>query len=149
MDAIQKFNELKQGNTEFTFYDPATAPLAMYGLMPDYRRLPREVAEQTSEGVLMLHANTAGGRIRFRTDSQKIVLLGQYPNIGSGFNLCRAAQSCFDLYADGEYLGTYLMTHTYADAWRLVALLGVAAALLFSLLGFIETRKMKKAAVEK
>ena len=107
MDAIQKFDELKQGNTEFTFYDPATPPLAMYGLMPDYRRLPREVAEQTSEGVLMLHANTAGGRIRFRTDSQKIVLLGQYPNIGSGFNLCRAAQSCFDLYADGEYCGVF------------------------------------------
>ncbi|MBE6036927.1 MAG: MFS transporter [Clostridiales bacterium] len=46
-------------------------------------------------------------------------------------------------------LGTYLMTHTYADAWRLVALLGVAAALLFSLLGFIETRKMKKQTEQK
>lgn len=107
MDATCKYNELLQSSPDLIFYDPATPPLAMYGLLPDYRRLPREVAEQTSEGVLMLHANTAGGRIRFRTDSQKIVLVCQYPNMGSGFNLCRAGQSCFDLYADGAYCGAF------------------------------------------
>lgn len=105
MDATCKYEELLQASPELTFYDPAAWPLTMYGLLPDYRRMPKEIAEKVSDGVLELHTNTAGGRIRFRTDSQKIVLLCQYPNIGSGFNLCRAAQSCFDLYADGEYCG--------------------------------------------
>lgn len=107
MDAAQKYDELIQNNADMNFYDPATPPMAMYGLLPDYRRIPRELAEQTSEGVLSLHANTAGGRIRFRTDAQKIVLLCHYPYIGTGFNLCRAAQSCFDLYADGAYCGVF------------------------------------------
>ena len=107
MDATCKYNELQQENAEFIFYDPAIKPLTMYGLLPDYRRLPSEVAEKVSDGVWDLHANTAGGRIRFRTDSQKIVLLCQYPTMNYGINICRVGTSCFDLYADGEYWGAF------------------------------------------
>ena len=49
-------------------------PFAVYGLYRagesgQYRRLPAEAAEKVSPGILALSTHTAGGRVRFRTDS--------------------------------------------------------------------------------
>ena len=92
----------------FDFYDVDSAPFRIYGVYRDgekYRRLPPEVAETVNEGVLILHANTAGGRIRFKTNSKRIAFLiwcngglptenGAYMNKGS-----------LDVYADGRFMG--------------------------------------------
>lgn len=107
MDIAQKYEEIKRTAQNVAFYDLPSQLFAVYGLLPDFRRMPQEVAEKVNDGVKTLHTNTAGGRIRFRTDSQKIVLLCQYPNISSGLNICRIGISCFDLYADGEYCGAF------------------------------------------
>lgn len=94
--------------TGYDFYDIDEAPFRIYGVYRDgekYRRLPPEVAETVNEGVLILHANTAGGRVRFMTDSKKIAFLiwgngslptenGAYMNRGS-----------LDVYADGRFMG--------------------------------------------
>ncbi len=59
------------------FFDPDQAPFKIYGVFKEdgaYRRMPKAVAEQISEGVLGLHANAAGGRIRFITDSPYVVV---------------------------------------------------------------------------
>lgn len=34
-----------------------------------FRRMPKEIAENVNDGVLSLHSNTSGGRLRFITDS--------------------------------------------------------------------------------
>ena len=94
--------------TGYDFYDIDEAPFRIYGVYREgekYRRLPPEVAETVNEGVLFLHANTAGGRVRFVTDSKKIAFLiwgdgglstenGAYLNRGS-----------LDVYADGRFMG--------------------------------------------
>lgn len=54
-------------------------PFDIYGLYQPretgvYRRMPEETAEQVSQGVLDLSAHTAGGRIRFRTDSPYVAV---------------------------------------------------------------------------
>lgn len=54
-------------------------PFKVYGLYGDiekdgFRRMPEEVAKNTSSEVLRLHTHTSGGRIRFCTDSEKVVL---------------------------------------------------------------------------
>ena len=41
MDATRKYEELLQASPDLTFYDPAAWPLTMYGLLPDYRRMPK------------------------------------------------------------------------------------------------------------
>lgn len=54
------------------FYDVKTEPFRVFGVFYDsgkFRRLPENMAKSVSEGVHGLHANTAGGRVRFRTDS--------------------------------------------------------------------------------
>lgn len=107
MDLTQKYDEMKQAEQNVTFYELPCEPFGVYGLLPDFRRMPKTVAEKVSDGVRDLHTNPAGGRLRFRTDSQKIVLLCHYPRIDMGQNLCRIAQSCFDLYADGAYCGAF------------------------------------------
>ena len=64
--------------TGYDFYDIDEETFRIYGVYRDgekYRRLPPEVAETVNEGVLILHANTAGGRVRFMTDSKKIAFL--------------------------------------------------------------------------
>ena len=53
------------------FYDPKQEPFHIYGVFHEdgkFRRLPETVAKAVSEGVWCLHAHTAGGRIRFRTE---------------------------------------------------------------------------------
>jgi hypothetical protein len=39
-----------------------------------YRRLPKDVADATNEGVSYLSTKTAGGRVRFATDSPYVVV---------------------------------------------------------------------------
>ncbi|MFR3484839.1 MAG: SGNH/GDSL hydrolase N-terminal domain-containing protein, partial [Clostridia bacterium] len=57
------------------FRDVREDPFQVYGLYnykeePVFRRLPQSVAEQANEGVQNLHTNTAGGRVKFKTNSK-------------------------------------------------------------------------------
>lgn len=59
------------------FYNGEDAPFSLHGVFREgekLRRIPEAVAEQVSPGVLELHANTAGGRIRFVTDSPYVAV---------------------------------------------------------------------------
>ena len=63
-------------------------PFEIYGLYQpketgQYRRMPAEVAERVSEGVVGLSSHTAGGRIRFRTDSPYVAVKAKLT--GQGF----------------------------------------------------------------
>lgn len=60
-----------------SFYDVNTPPFAVSGVFYEngmFRRLPEAVAKSVSEGVYALHANTAGGCVRFKTDSRRIAI---------------------------------------------------------------------------
>ena len=93
-------------------YDARKAPFRIYGLYkPEergtFRRMPKEVAEATSKRVTLLHENTAGGRLRFSTDSAYISVGAIMPPME--FSSPRTAvfaganMGIFDLYADGEH----------------------------------------------
>ena len=63
-----------------------TEPFQLYGLYAPqseggFRRMPEAVARQTNSGVAALYANTAGGRLRFRTDSRVVALKAVMPNL--------------------------------------------------------------------
>lgn len=87
------------------FYDVRKPPFDLYGFydpegQPFFRRLPEDVAEATSEGVAKLCRESAGGRVRFTTDSSYIAIkveLGPYGR-SSHTTLCNSAG--FDLYED-------------------------------------------------
>ena len=70
------------------YYDPTKPPFRLMGVMPPdpatgdiYRRLPKEVADATNEGVSWLSTFTAGGRIRFTTDSPYVIITVSLPEL--------------------------------------------------------------------
>lgn len=46
-----------------------------------YRRVPEDVAAATSTSVAALSSNTAGGRLRFSTDSEYIAIYAEMPSM--------------------------------------------------------------------
>ena len=89
------------------FYDAKEAPICLFGIWHDgevYRRVPKDVAENTSQGLVSLATATAGGRIRFVTDSPYVILKAQYPSLGYMPHMPRSGSAGFDMYVnkDGE-----------------------------------------------
>jgi hypothetical protein len=86
--------------------------------------MPEAVAKTVSEGVHFLHANTAGGRLRFKTDSSYIAISTKLDSICrmDHFPLCGTAG--FDLYADGEYVKTFRPPYDMIDGYEYLAVLG-------------------------
>lgn len=60
---------------EPVFLDVTKPPFDIYGLCEGFCRLPRPVAEATSKEVAELSLMPAGGRIRFKTDSDYVVVM--------------------------------------------------------------------------
>ncbi len=116
------------GASDVVFYDVRKEPFNIYGLydpcnQPQFKRLPDEVAKSVSTGVERLYLNTAGGRVRFATDSEyvairtKIEIPTQYPHM-SMFGMAG-----FDLYlddpdtADSRYYETFKIGADATDGY--------------------------------
>lgn len=63
-----------------------------------WRRLPEAVARSASPGVLQLHTHTAGGCLRFRTDSRRVALRAAMHNIEKMSHFALTGSCGFDLY---------------------------------------------------
>ena len=76
--------ETKLSVDDIVFYDTKNEPFAIYGVFFEgdrYRRLPESVAKEVSAGVYGLHTNTAGGRVRFMTDSPYVAIHAKMPAV--------------------------------------------------------------------
>ena len=73
----------------------------IYGVFHDgerYRRIPADVAEATSPAVAGLCKNTAGGRVRFMTDSPYVFIKVVYENAHVMTHMPLTGSSGFDMY---------------------------------------------------
>ena len=98
------------GLSNLVWLDVKKSPFRIHGLMPSkpgvaFTRMPDEIAATVSAGVRYLATNTAGGRIRFRTNSTRIALKAVMPDHGIMAHITMVGQAGFDLYASdkGEY----------------------------------------------
>ena len=97
--------------SDIVFCSALKEPFEIYGVTYSegkYRRMPKSVAEATSEGVTFLHANTAGGRVRFATDSSYIAISVKYGNIGKMPHFALTGSAGFDMYVDSAYNSTFV-----------------------------------------
>lgn len=110
---------------ERAWLDIEQAPFQICGLMREgdrYVRMPSAVAAQVNEGVRDLCFHTAGGRVRFATDSPFIAIKAAMHSVGRmpHFTLCGSAG--FDLYDDtGEkpvYRGTFMPPYEFEDGYE-------------------------------
>lgn len=102
---------------DVVWFEAKDDPIRVYGLAvchkgDVFRRMPQDVADRTNDGVRYLNLNTAGGRVRFRTNSPYVAIKAVMPDNGTMPHITMTGQSGFDLYAgdNGEqhYVGSFI-----------------------------------------
>ena len=76
-----------------------------------YRRLPKEIAEKTNEGVAHLSKNTAGGRVRFCTNSPYIVVRVEEPFEMPVSHMTVVGKCGVSLFVDNKFKGTIMPSY--------------------------------------
>ena len=115
----QNFKRSENGNcTDTIFWDCTEEPFRIYGLLvptkigDPYLRLPVQIADTVSEGVSALNAHTAGGRLRFRTDSPFVAIRARLHSVGDMPHMTLCGSAGFDLYdrdrGEERYSGTFI-----------------------------------------
>lgn len=80
-------------------------PFRIYGLTEGYRRLPSDIINIINNGVSGLALHSAGGRIRFATDSQAIFIRVELIGGGMMDHMPLSGMSGVDIYADRVFRG--------------------------------------------
>ena len=92
------------------FYDAKTNPFSIHGLTYSdgiFHRVPLSVAKNTSAGVNYLNYNTAGGRVRFKTNSSYVAISVKYALLGKMPHFAFCGSIGFDLYEGTRYVKTF------------------------------------------
>lgn len=86
---------------DLKFYSAAENPALLFGLLSQdgcLRRMPEEVASRVSEGVRELHFHTAGGRLRFCTNSTRVAIAARMNHVYKMPHFAFSGSAGFDLY---------------------------------------------------
>ena len=93
-----------------------------------FRRMPQDIADRVNDGVNQLNLNTAGGRIRFITDSDYVAVNVKYNGVGKMPHFAITGSAGLDLYTnegDGDiYAGTFMPPFDVNDRYESVIDLG-------------------------
>ena len=109
------------------FYNPLKAPFVISGVEyidGVYYRMNPDVAERVSDGVKYLNTNTAGGRIRFKTDSGYVAICAKYVTVGKMPHFAFSGSIGFDLYVDNVYSGTFMPSVDIANTLEAIVYIG-------------------------
>ena len=114
-DIDKNFAAAAFSRDDVTFYDVRRAPFRIYGLYepqtePIFRRMPASVAERVSEGVKGLATHTAGGRVRFKTNSPFIAIRADMPALSPMCHMPLTGQASFSLYFNKHGQSIYYRT---------------------------------------
>ena len=87
-----------------------SAPFSLRGVYYDegaFRRMPSDIAAAVNPGVRALSSATAGGRLRFRTNSPYVAIRAMLPPPSLMNHMPLSGSAGFALYIDGAYAGKY------------------------------------------
>ena len=110
-DIDKNFIVAAPDSAQTVFFDVARPPFTVHGLLHDetgYYRLPPAVAAAANSGVQQLNLDTAGGRVRFLTDADRLVLRAGLRHVTKMPHFAITGSVGFDLYADNVYRGTFV-----------------------------------------
>lgn len=93
------------------YYDVRRDPFKVYGLYDcrngrQFKRLPDEIGEKVNEGVKALYKHTAGGRVRFSTDSDVVIIKAVMPSVTRVPHMPVTGAAGLDLYVDDPENGS-------------------------------------------
>ncbi|MBQ3095898.1 MAG: SGNH/GDSL hydrolase family protein [Clostridia bacterium] len=113
------------------FYNACSASFEIYGLAQKgegvrFARMPEAFAEKVSGNVQILNLHTAGGRVRFSTDSKYIAVKVLWSGQGRMSHMPLTGQCGFDLYVDegarSRYKSTFIPGNNCDEGYESVAL---------------------------
>lgn len=116
MKTIEEIDKNFRANTDVSgknveFHSAEEEPFKIYGVFREndrFCRLPKSVAQTVNEGVALEACNTAGGRIRFRTDSPYVVLHAVMGSYGRMPHFVFCGSCGFDIYDESGEKNTFL-----------------------------------------
>lgn len=108
------------------FYRMPQAPFSLHGVYYDngmFRRIPTDVAERVSEGVVVLHTHTSGGRIRFCTDSPFVAIKTHQSVISRMPHFAITGTGGLDMYTredggDYRFVGAFVPPYSVEDGFE-------------------------------
>lgn len=106
---------------DIKFYSVEEEPFKVYGVFKEngkYRRIPEKLAVQVSDGVYQLHANTAGGRVKFKTNSTYVAIHVEMDGLGKMPHFAFTGSIGFDLYVDNHYKKTFVPPFDIEDGYE-------------------------------
>ena len=109
------------------FYSALGAPFKIYGVFYEngkFRRTPEDVAKSVSQWVYYLHTNTAGGRVRFKTNSPYVAIYAELNEPGKMPHFPLSGSCGFDLYVGEKYKGTFMPPFDVSTSYESVIDLG-------------------------
>lgn len=92
------------------FYDSKSEPFKIYGVYHDgerFRRIPQELGDKLGGWLKILSKNTAGGRVRFRTNSS-FIAINRKGQMDTMPHMAATGSSGFDLYFGTRYIKTFV-----------------------------------------
>lgn len=109
-----------------TFHSIQEHAFSLYGVFFEngtYRRMPEQVAKTVSEAVTRLHTYTAGGRLKFVTDSRYIAIHAVMPGMEKMPHFALTGSAGFDLYVgkQEEYYATFIPPFYATNSYESVA----------------------------
>ena len=113
---------------DIKFFKADEVPFKIHGVFMEngkYRRMPEKVAVNVSEGVYALHTNTAGGRVRFITDSPYVAIYTKMEGMARLPHFALTGAAGFDLYADNRYVKTFAPPYYMETCEKFVEILGL------------------------
>ncbi len=123
------FIDTKIDKNDIRFHTVDDGPFKIYGVFKEngkYRRVPENIAKNVSEEVYCLHTHTSGGRVRFLTDSPYIAINALMDNLMKMSHFALAGSIGFDLYADNQYIKTFVPPFNIEDKYEGLIELGEA-----------------------
>ncbi len=109
------------------FYNVDEAPFKLYGIFREgdrYKRLPDEVAKTVNETVYYFHDATAGGRVRFVTDSSYVAIYTNLDKCTKGPHFAITGSCGFDLYVDNNFIRAIVPPFDVTNNYERVVELG-------------------------
>lgn len=103
---------------DITWFNVKNYPFTIHGVVYDntagrYLRMPDEIAQSVSQGVGLLNDNTAGGRVRFYTNSSFIGIHAVMKNPPPFSHMPIMGKSGFDLYRRLDSNDSFVYYHSF------------------------------------
>ena len=136
IEAIEKMLQIERSaservydNRHKAYYSTLEEPFSVYGVFYEngkYRRIPEKDAKAVGKGVQELHTHSAGGRIKFVTDSPFIAIKAVITGIEKLSHFTLAAIAGFDLYVgkEEEYFDTFVPPFDMTGSYESIINLG-------------------------